>query len=64
MPPGVTDAEDPTDEQFGMDRLNAVVCTHHTESAAEIHAAIRASLQDFMGPRTPTDDSTLIVLKF
>jgi sigma-B regulation protein RsbU (phosphoserine phosphatase) len=61
---GVTDAEDPTDEQFGMDRLNAVVCTHHTETAAEIHAAIRASLQEFMGPRTPTDDSTLIVLKF
>jgi sigma-B regulation protein RsbU (phosphoserine phosphatase) len=61
---GVTDAEDLTDEQFGMDRLNAVVCTHHTESAAEIHDAVRASLQEFMGERTPTDDSTLIVLKF
>lgn len=61
---GVTEAEDPTDEQFGMDRLNAVVCTHHTETAAEMHTAIRAALQDFIGERMPTDDSTLIVLKF
>lgn len=61
---GVTEAEDPTDEQFGMDRLNAVVCTHHTETAAEMHTSIRAALQDFMGERTATDDSTLIVLKF
>jgi sigma-B regulation protein RsbU (phosphoserine phosphatase) len=61
---GVTEAEDPSDEQFGMDRLNAVVCTHHTESAADIHKAVRTALQEFMGERTPTDDSTLIVLKF
>ena len=56
--------EDVTEEQFGMERLNAVVCTHHTESAAEIHGAIRASLQEFIGDREPGDDSTLIVLKF
>jgi serine phosphatase RsbU (regulator of sigma subunit) len=47
-----------------MDRLNAVVCTHHTESATEIHNAIRASLQEFIGEEKPGDDSTLIVLKF
>src|SRR5436190_899574 len=61
---GVTEAEDETEEQFGMERLNAVVCTHHTESAAEIHSAIRGSLQEFIGERQPGDDSTLIVLKF
>jgi serine phosphatase RsbU (regulator of sigma subunit) len=61
---GVTEAEDATEEQFGMDRLNAVVSTHHTETAAEIHNAIRASLQEFIGEEEPGDDSTLIVLKF
>jgi len=61
---GVTEAEDEAEEQFGMERLNAVVCTHHTESAAEIHSAIRGSLQEFVGQRQPGDDSTLIVLKF
>jgi sigma-B regulation protein RsbU (phosphoserine phosphatase) len=61
---GVTEAEDAMEEQFGMERLTAVVSTHHTESAAEIHSAVRASLQEFIGERLPGDDSTLIVLKF
>jgi len=61
---GVTEAEDMTEEQFGTDRLGAIVSMHHTESAAEIHTAIRASLQEFIGERLPNDDSTLIVLKF
>ncbi len=61
---GVTEAETAAEEQFGMERLNAVVCTHHQEGAADIHAAIRASLRDFVGERLPSDDSTLIVLKF
>ena len=61
---GVTEAEDVHDEQFGTDRLNAVVCTHHQETAEQIHAAIRRSLEEFIGERAPTDDSTLIVLKF
>jgi len=61
---GVTEAEDVSEEQFGTERLNAVVSTHHTETAAEIHSAIRGSLQEFIGEREPGDDSTLIVLKF
>jgi len=61
---GVTEAEDPTDEQFGTDRLNAVVSTHRTETAQQVHNAIRTSLHEFIGERQPSDDSTLLVLKF
>jgi len=61
---GVTEAESGSGEHFGATRLNAVVKAHQTESAAEMHRSIRASLKTFMGGCRQTDDSTLVVLKF
>jgi sigma-B regulation protein RsbU (phosphoserine phosphatase) len=61
---GVTEAEDGVNEQFGTERLNAVVATHHTGHASEIHEGIRSALKDFSGEHPPSDDATLIVLKF
>jgi phosphoserine phosphatase RsbU/P len=61
---GVTEAEGAAGEHFGTARLNAIATMHHTETAAEIHGAIRESLKTFMGECRQTDDSTLVVLKF
>jgi len=61
---GVTEAENADRELFGANRLHATVQAHHTGGAADIHSAIRASLNAFTGECKPTDDSTLVVLKF
>ena len=61
---GITEGENAANEHFGASRLNAVVKTHLEETATGIHHAIRNSLEAFAGERQPTDDSTLVVLKF
>ena len=61
---GVSEAEDETEEQFGMDRLSIVVQQNKDKSAQEIHAAIRSALTDFVEDTPANDDSTMIVLKF
>lgn len=61
---GLTEAEDVNGEQFGMERLGVLVAGNHAATAAEIHGNVQKTLQDFMGDRQPTDDCTLIVLKF
>ena len=61
---GVSEAENSHDDQFGMDRLAAVVTDARSSSAREIHGGIRNALKDFVGDEPTHDDSTLIVLKF
>jgi len=61
---GVIDAESAEGELFGNERLGALVAGNPGASAAEIHNTIQESVRDFAGNRKPTDDSTLIVLKF
>jgi phosphoserine phosphatase RsbU/P len=61
---GVTEAENADRELFGANRLSASVREHRMKAAADIHNAVRESLNAFTGGCTPTDDSTLVVLKF
>lgn len=61
---GVSEAEEPHGDQFGVDRLTAVVSATRTNSATQIHANIRSALKDFVGDEPTHDDSTLIVVKF
>jgi serine phosphatase RsbU (regulator of sigma subunit) len=61
---GVTETESNSAEHYGTTRLNALVEACHAESATDIHHSIRASLENFMGECSQTDDSTLVVLKF
>ncbi len=61
---GVTEAENGVRDQFGLDRLCAVVGEHRSGSAADVHAGIRSALSDFVGDQPYNDDSTMIVLKF
>ena len=67
---GVSEAEDPTEEQFGMDRLSVVVRRNSDRSASEIHDAVRSAIEAFVGTleegadRYAHDDSTMMVLRF
>lgn len=61
---GVSEAENTYGEQFGMDRLTALVARERSGSAALIHTQIRTALKEFVGDAPTHDDSTLIVLKF
>jgi serine phosphatase RsbU (regulator of sigma subunit) len=61
---GITEAESPSGEHFGMERLSALAGEHRERSAKEIHDAIREEWKMFMGEGAASDDSTLIVLKF
>ena len=70
---GVTEAQAPDDlprngpvepgEQFESDRLADVVRANAHRSAAEIHAAILAAVDDFVAGAPMTDDVTLVVIK-
>jgi sigma-B regulation protein RsbU (phosphoserine phosphatase) len=61
---GITEAENPSGEHFGLGRISRIAEEQHKASAREIHDAIRAEWTAFMGDGKPSDDSTLVVLKF
>jgi sigma-B regulation protein RsbU (phosphoserine phosphatase) len=61
---GVTEAQNPAGEHFGLQRLDSTAIQLHTDSARNIHDGIRNALYQFMGESNPTDDTTLVVLKF
>jgi len=61
---GITEAENPAKEHFGLERLGHVVASHRAESPASIHQAIRSSLETFVGSEKFSDDTTLVVMKF
>ena len=61
---GVTDAFNPDDEAFGLDRLKEVVRAEHDRSPAEICDAVRRAATDFMRDRAQFDDITLVALKW
>jgi serine phosphatase RsbU (regulator of sigma subunit) len=61
---GITEAESPSGEHFGLGRISRIAEERHKASAREIHDAIRAEWTAFMGDGKPSDDSTLVVLKF
>jgi serine phosphatase RsbU (regulator of sigma subunit) len=60
---GVSEAESPTGEHFGQQRIERVVEANTERSAAEIMAAVIAGVQVWSGERGQSDDLTLVVLK-
>lgn len=61
---GITEAENGTRDQFGMERLCDVTQRNRKGSAADVHTAIRTELSGFVADQPASDDSTMIVLKF
>jgi sigma-B regulation protein RsbU (phosphoserine phosphatase) len=60
---GLNEAADPTEEEFGMDRLRALFEREHDSACGEIpHRVIREVTQFERGARA-TDDKTIVVLR-
>jgi len=60
---GVTEAANMKDEEYGIERMTAVVAASRNLPAQEIIAAIVADVGQFAGSRPQYDDITLMVLK-
>ncbi len=60
---GVTDATNSAEEQFGLDRLNAIICQTGALSAPEITAEIVSQVQAFSGGQEQDDDISILVIK-
>ncbi|MCC6536820.1 MAG: PP2C family protein-serine/threonine phosphatase [Bryobacterales bacterium] len=60
---GILEAANKADEQFGEERVMAVVRDHFAHSAEEIRNAILSAVRAFTGNAAATDDQTLLVIR-
>ncbi len=60
---GVTEASDESEEQFGVERLEALVRRHAASPAAELVEAIRHDVEACTGERHLNDDLTVVVAR-
>lgn len=61
---GITEAESPEGDFFGMDRLRQVVAREHMKPAAGVIAAVMESVRAFTGCDAFNDDISMLLLKF
>lgn len=59
---GLTEARNPAGEQYGIERLSAVIEAHRTRTADDIASATTDAVNEFAGPDTQ-DDITLVVIR-
>ena len=60
---GVSEACNEADEEFGENRLAQLIEDCHDRSAAEVCAAVLATIRQFRGGRQDQDDVTVLVVK-
>ncbi len=60
---GVTDAENPEGQDFGMQRLQDIVLRAGSKNAENILEDLQREIETFTGPTAPIDDFTLVVVK-
>lgn len=60
---GVSEANNLNEDEFGMDRLMAVVSENVGRSASGIRDKVESALSDFTGTAAPNDDITLVIVK-
>jgi PAS domain S-box-containing protein len=60
---GITEVRNDTDEEFGRDRLVAVLAAEREQSAAVITTRVDDALRAFAGTRPPPDDRTLVIVR-
>jgi sigma-B regulation protein RsbU (phosphoserine phosphatase) len=60
---GVTDANDPHENEFGEARLAAAVRDHRTESSAAILEAVNRAIADWAQGTPLPDDLTLLIAR-
>lgn len=60
---GVTEARNEADEEFGAERLEALVSEHHLLSVEVLYKKIIGELREFTGAQAQQDDLTLVILR-
>jgi serine phosphatase RsbU (regulator of sigma subunit) len=60
---GIAEAMTADGEEFGVERLAAVVRDNATQSPGEIRDAVRLAVARFLGPMKPHDDQTLVIAR-
>ncbi|MEN6535930.1 MAG: PP2C family protein-serine/threonine phosphatase, partial [Bryobacteraceae bacterium] len=60
---GITEAVDPSGEEFGEERLTRLVVENRDRRAAEIAQQVQRSLADWTAGKPATDDITLVIAK-
>jgi serine phosphatase RsbU (regulator of sigma subunit) len=60
---GVSEANNLNEDEYGMDRLTAVVKANVGRSASGIRDKVESSLSEFTGTAAPNDDITLVIVK-
>jgi sigma-B regulation protein RsbU (phosphoserine phosphatase) len=60
---GMTEALNPNDELFGVDRLDALLCEHVHLPAPQMANALMDAVESFRGSLPRSDDLTLVVLR-
>jgi sigma-B regulation protein RsbU (phosphoserine phosphatase) len=60
---GLNEAADPTEEEFGMDRLRDLFTAEHASPASEIPARVVDAVTRFERGAQATDDKTIVVLR-
>ncbi|MCC6743349.1 MAG: SpoIIE family protein phosphatase, partial [Acidobacteria bacterium] len=60
---GITESVNTVDEEFGEERLIAVVTKNLNASAGKIRDRIDEALSRFVGVAAPVDDMTLLIVK-
>lgn len=60
---GVSEANDLSENEFGLDRLTSVIKANLTSSAAGLRDKIESALSEFTGTAPANDDITLVIVK-
>jgi len=60
---GITESRNKVNEEFGVDRLTAIIRKHGKVSAFNLAQTILKELDDFTAKADPADDRTLVVVK-
>jgi PAS domain S-box-containing protein len=63
MTDGILEAESPTGDQFGINRVVQVISEQRHQSSAEIIEALKKAVMDYTGRDELLDDLTLVVIK-
>ena len=58
---GLTDAEDPSGEMFGEERLKEIIRREAPSGSEQLHKATLAAIEQFTRGRAQTDDITIII---
>jgi sigma-B regulation protein RsbU (phosphoserine phosphatase) len=60
---GLTEAENPHGEEYGIDRLQGLAARHHGNAPERLLAECLADLRNFSGGSKRTDDLTILALQ-